>query len=366
MTDVTIRALTKSYGAVQVLGGIDLHVPAGSFTVVLGPSGCGKTTLLRLIAGFDHPDDGTIFLGGRRVYSPGHTVPPEHRQIGYVAQEGALFPHLTVADNIAFGLARRDRRTKPRVAELLDLVGLDAGYARRYPHELSGGQQQRVALARALAPQPGVILLDEPFSSLDAGLRDGTRRAVSHALAVAGATAILVTHDQAEALSLASQVAVMRDGRLVQVGTPAELYRAPVDLGVATFLGDAVVLPALVRGGIAVCALGQLAVHGPAADGPADVLIRPEQILTGSTGTETIRARVLDVTYYGKDATVRLALTTAAPTICARVPGYAVPPIGQEVGVTVHGAVIAYLPGSPAASRCADCVSCESSVVSRQ
>ncbi len=343
MSDVTIHALAKSYGDLRVLDGIDLHVPAGSLTVILGPSGCGKTTLLRLVAGFDRPDDGVILLGELPVFAAGRSTPPERRHIGYVAQEGALFPHLTVAGNIAFGLPRRARRDGARVAELLELIGLDATYARRYPHELSGGQQQRVALARALAPQPQVVLLDEPFSSLDAGLREGTRRAVAEALAAADATAILVTHDQDEALSLATQVAVMRDGRLAQVGTPADVYRAPADLGIAAFLGDAVVLPGVVRDGVAACVLGRLPVRSPAPDGPADLLIRPEQIaICSRDATGGGDARVLGVTFYGKDATVRLELTASDATITARVPGHAAPSIGETVHIAVHGAVTAY------------------------
>ncbi len=345
-TDVEIHGLVKSFGATRVLDGIDLHVPAGSLTVILGPSGCGKTTLLRLIAGFDRPDSGVILIGGRPVVGAGRAVPPERRHIGYVAQEGVLFPHLTVAGNIAFGLPRRARRDTARAAELLRTVGLDPGLARRYPHELSGGQQQRVALARALAPGPRVILLDEPFSSLDAGLRDETRRSVRDALAAAGATAILVTHDQAEALSLGTQIAVMRDGRLVQTGPPAAVYRAPADLGVAAFLGDAVVLPATIWGGIAVCELGALPVYGPAPDGPADLLIRPEQIaLRPADAGDGTGATVRAVTYYGHDATVRLQLPASGAEIIARVPGYAAPPVGARVRIVVDGDVTAY-PGT--------------------
>src|SRR4051812_7811614 len=213
MSSLTVTAVTKSYGATPVLTGVDLHVPEGSFTALLGPSGCGKTTLLRLVAGFDDPDRGTVGVGGRRVAGAGRSVPARRRHIGFVPQEGGLFPHLSVAGNVTFGLPRRQRRDAGRVRELLDLVGLDPALATRAPHQLSGGQQQRVALARALAPQPSLVLLDEPFSSLDASLRDEARRAVAAALRAAGATAVLVTHDQAEALSTADQVAVLRGGR---------------------------------------------------------------------------------------------------------------------------------------------------------
>lgn len=339
MTDVSISALTKSFGPVPVLRGIDLRVPAGSMTAVLGPSGCGKTTLLRLIGGFDRPDSGLVTIGDLTVAGPRLYLPPERRHVGYVAQEGALFPHLTVAANIAFGLSRHDGK---RVAELLELVGLDQGYARRYPHQLSGGQQQRVALARALAPSPAVILLDEPFSSLDAGLRDGTRRAVLDALNQVGTTSILVTHDQAEALSMAAQVAVMRDGRLAQVGTPEELYVHPADLGIATFLGDAIVLPATVSNGIAVCALGHFLCHGTPNDGPASIVVRPEQITLGADRPEAVGARVLEVTYYGPYAAVKLQIPEAALSISARTTGFAAPHAGDTVEISVQGRVMAY------------------------
>ena len=243
MTSLYLEGVTKTYGPTRVLEGVDLDVPARSITTVLGPSGCGKTTLLRIIAGFTDPDAGTVTFGTSTVVGAGRVVPPQRRHVGYVPQEGALFPHLDVAANITFGLPRGQRRATARVDELLALVGLDDALRRRYPHELSGGQQQRVALARALAPRPALVLLDEPFSSLDAGLREGTARAVVAALRAADTTAVLVTHDQSEALSLSDQVAVMRAGRLAQIDNPAALYRSPVDVGVATFVGGAVLLP---------------------------------------------------------------------------------------------------------------------------
>lgn len=341
MSEVTITGLGKAFGAVTVLDGIDLHVPSDSLTVILGPSGCGKTTLLRLIAGFERPDRGMIAIAGQPVAGARHALPPERRQIGYVAQEGTLFPHLTVAENVGFGLARAARRDRARIAALLDLVGLDHDLVGRYPHQLSGGQQQRVALARALAPEPRVILLDEPFSALDASLREGTRRAVAAALAVSGATAILVTHDQDEALSLGTQVAIMRGGRLAQVGPPAALYATPADREVAAFLGDAVFLPATVRDGRASCALGSLPLHTPIPDGPAEVMLRPEQIAVAPAGASGIIARVVGSTYFGKDCTLRLELAADA-TITARVPGHAAPASGDAVSLSVGSPVVAY------------------------
>ncbi|WP_433500108.1 ABC transporter ATP-binding protein [Sphaerimonospora sp. CA-214678] len=350
MTALTITGVTKSFGATRVLEGVDLRVPSGSLTAVLGPSGCGKTTLLRLIAGFDDPETGAIAIGDQTVFSPGHSIPPQRRRVGYVAQEGALFPHLTVAANITFGLPRSARRAGERVPELLDLVGLDRRLATRFPHELSGGQQQRVALARALAPEPSVVLLDEPFSSLDAGLREGTRRAVVQALREIAATAVLVTHDQAEALSLADQVAVMRQGRLVQLDAPATLYRYPCDTGVAGFVGESVLLPADLRSSEAECALGVLPLResGNGAATWADarhgaVLIRPEQIrLHPSSDAAGIEARVAGVSFFGHDAAVRLDLLPTGPQITARVLGQDLPALGELVRLTVTGDVLAY------------------------
>ncbi|MGZ5401429.1 MAG: ABC transporter ATP-binding protein, partial [Nocardioides sp.] len=228
MSRVELAGVAYAFGDVRAVDGVDLVVPEGSFTAVLGPSGCGKTTLLRLVAGFLTPQSGTIRFDDRMIVGEGRSLPPQQRRVGYVPQEGALFPHLDVAANIGFGLPRSQRR-RERITEMLDLIELSADYADRSPHELSGGQQQRVALARALAPEPSVVLLDEPFSSLDASLRTSTGRAVAHALAATGTTAVLVTHDQDEALSLADQVAVMRHGRVIQIDAPRDLYRAPVD-----------------------------------------------------------------------------------------------------------------------------------------
>jgi iron(III) transport system ATP-binding protein len=348
MTALTIRQVTKSFGPVQALAGVDLDVPAESLTAVLGPSGCGKTTLLRLVAGFAAPDSGTIAFGDQQVCGSGTTVPPQRRRVGYVPQEGALFPHLDVAANITFGLSRAARRSRERLDELLDLVELDRRVATRYPHELSGGQQQRVALARALAPRPSVVLLDEPFSSLDAALRLGTARAVAQALRAAHATAVLVTHDQDEALSLADQVAVMRDGRLVQAAAPDTVYTRPADPAVATFVGAAVLLPATIRGQHADCALGTLTVAAGSVEGPAQLLIRPEQIQI-RTGPEAdgVPARVGEVTYFGHDATVRLHVEPGGPDVVARVIGTRTPDPGTRVRLGVEGVVAAYQPVSP-------------------
>lgn len=228
MNDLHVQGLTKAYGpAAPVLRGLDLDVPGGALAAVLGPSGCGKTTLLRIVAGFLHADTGTVTVGGRELTGPAVHLPPERRRIGIVPQEGALFPHLSVARNVAFGLTGLERAERRRRTEdMLDLVGL-AGYGDRMPHELSGGQQQRVALARALAPRPQLVLLDEPFNALDSALRAGVRTDVRAALRATGATAVLVTHDQQEALSTADLVAVVRQGRVAQCDTPRRSTGAP-------------------------------------------------------------------------------------------------------------------------------------------
>jgi iron(III) transport system ATP-binding protein len=350
MTELSIAGLTKSFGPNTVLRGVDLDVESGNLIAILGPSGSGKTTLLRLLCGFERADEGTIRIGGDIVSSPSIHVPPERRHIGYVAQEGALFPHLSVADNIVFGLPRDQRRARYRVGELLELVGLPAAYAIRPPQELSGGEQQRVALARALAPAPAVVLLDEPFSSLDAGLRAETRQAVASALAAVGTTALLVTHDQPEALSMGHRVAVLWGGRLVQIASPETLYRLPVDPDLAQFVGEAVLLPGMARAGMVSCSLGRLALAGSVGDGPVDVLVRPEQIrLTvdrgaGNGDAPGIRGRVREVTYYGHDASVTLSLNDGDPatSIVARVPGHMSPHPGDNALITVEGAVVAY------------------------
>ncbi len=313
--------LSKAFGAAPILRALSLSVEPRQLVAILGASGSGKTTLLRLICGFDCADAGSIAIGGTQVCGPGLHLCPEQRHVGYVAQEGALFPHLAVADNITFGLSWRQRRARHRVAELLAMVGLPTSYATRLPHQLSGGEQQRVALARALAPSPPLVLLDEPFSSLDAALRAETRQAIGLALAVSGATALLVTHDQAEALSMGHKVAVLRDGALVQVADPETLYRQPVDLVLARFLGDAAVLPGSAAGGHVSCLLGNLPLVAPCSQGRAEVMIRPEQIRLSSPDTG-LPAKVEAVKYYGRDCMVTLA-----------VAGYGEPLDGPRAGL---------------------------------
>jgi iron(III) transport system ATP-binding protein len=343
MARLSVSQLTKAFGDKPVLRGVDLDVSAGSLVAVLGSSGSGKTTLLRVICGFERADSGVVAIDGQVVSDPVVHAPPERRRIGYVAQEGSLFPHLTVFDNVAFGLPRAERRNRVRIEALLAGVGLPAAYAGRAPHELSGGEQQRVALARALAPGPTLVLLDEPFSSLDAALRVETRQAVAAALTASGATALLVTHDQSEALAMGSEVAVLRGGVVAQIAAPETLYRQPVDVAMARFVGEAVILPGTVKAGAATCALGRLPLTSPTPDGPAEVMVRPEQIrFATAPNADAPRARVVGVTFYGHDASVRLALPAGPETIASRVPGHRAPKLGDEVRLSVEGPVMAY------------------------
>jgi iron(III) transport system ATP-binding protein len=303
---IELVGVHKAYGEVQAVVGIDLVAPAGAVTVLLGPSGSGKTSALRLVGGFEVPDAGEVRIAGETVAGAGRWVPPERRRVGMVFQQLALFPHLDVAGNVGYGLRGLDRRARAaRVGELLALVGL-TGYERRYPDELSGGQAQRVALARALAPRPRVVLLDEPFSSLDVTLRAELRVEVRRILAAEGVTSLLVTHDQAEALALGDQVAVMFDGRIAQIDRPEVVYRTPATPEVAAFLGDANLVAGEVRGGSFSTELGTIGVVADVADGPAFGLVRPEDLdLVERPGA---RARVIDVDYYGHDQLITVSM----------------------------------------------------------
>ncbi|MFA5884984.1 MAG: ABC transporter ATP-binding protein [Acidimicrobiia bacterium] len=332
--------MRKAFGRRVVLDEIDLAVRAGSITAILGPSGEGKTTLLRLIAGFESADAGTIAIHGQVVEGRGRSVPPNRRRIGYVPQEGALFPHLSVGANVGFGLRRGSDRAE-RVAECLELVGL-AGSERARPHELSGGMQQRVALARALAPRPALVLLDEPFSSLDAGLRVQVRTEVCDVLRRAGATAILVTHDQQEALSVADTVGVLLGGRIAQLDDPVRLYRMPVDLEVARFVGEAVVVHGRCDRGEIESPLGRLRCSSPeivARDVTA--VVRPEQ-LSLSDAPGAVPARVVGRAFLGPDAVVELAVPALEDPVRARVDSWDLPEIGADVMVGVVGPVAAF------------------------
>ena len=277
MSDVRLEGVSKAFGSLRAVREVSLEIERGELMAVLGPSGCGKTTLLRTIAGFERPDAGSVVVADDVVAGPGRFVPPERRRIGMVFQDYALFPHLTVRANVAFGLAARPRdEREPLTRRTLELVGLQHK-ADRYPHELSGGERQRVALARAMAPEPALVLLDEPFSSLDASLRAGLRREVELILRDAEATALLVTHDQEEALSLADRLAVMREGRIVQVGAPEEVYGRPASRWAAQFVGEVNVLAGVAHGAGVETELGVFDLRAPAS-GSVHVAVRPEQL----------------------------------------------------------------------------------------
>ena len=334
-----LRSVSKKFGGHTVLHGLNLEVADHEFIAVLGSSGSGKTTLLRLITGFDSPDSGQIEIGGRSVAGAGKFVPAEQRRVGFVPQDAALFPHLSVSENIDFGLrdlAKSERAA--RVAELLKLVDL-VGFESRMPHELSGGQRHRVALARALAPNPDLILLDEPFSALDAELRGRLRDDVRHVLRTTGTTAILVTHDQEEALSMADRVAVLRDGEFAQVGNPREIYQAPADIEMATFLGDSVVIDGVVEGGKVVTAVGSLTPLNKVVEGARGrVAIRPESFYLQPDAKGA--GEVVGRQYFGHDALVEVRLPSVL--IRARANGPFAPEIGMRVTVWVRGSVNFY------------------------
>ena len=355
MRQLSVTGLHKAFGTHPVLTGLDLDVPAGSFAAILGPSGSGKTTLLRLLAGFERADAGSITIGDRVVDGPNAAfVPPERRRIGYVPQEGALFPHLSVGANVGFGLPARERRGR-RTAELLATVGL-AGMGGRYPHELSGGQQQRVALARALAIRPEVVLLDEPFASLDAHMRASVRADVQRICQEAGTTAILVTHDQDEALSMADRIAVLRDGKIVQYAAPHDLYTRPADPALARFVGDANLLDGQLAASSVDTILGRLplaSASAPVADsGPVTVLVRPEQLEiiaappAGANGIQPgcLAGRVVACEYYGHDAVVRIQPDgdAAGQQVIVRTSGGPLLAAGAAVCVRARGPVVAW------------------------
>lgn len=331
MSSIDIEGLSKHFDDKIVLQDLDLHLPAGSITAILGGSGSGKSTLLRCIAGLLRPEAGTIRLGDRTVCGPGIWVAPERRRVGLVPQEGSLFPHLSVADNVGFGL--RGRARTQRVAELLDLVGLPGTGSMR-PHELSGGMQQRVAVARALAPEPAVILLDEPFSALDAGLRGDVRADVFAGLRAAGATALLVTHDQEEAFAVADEVAVMMDAGIPQVAAPADVYLNPATLEIARFVGDTVLLPGEVADdGLVVTALGSLPATGAQTPGTAGTLfLRPEDFSVGGA-TPVTDAVVEAVRYHGHDTL--LTVTAGGQHLLIRVLGQQRAAVGDQLPVSV-------------------------------
>ncbi len=348
MTDIELHGVTVSYGSTAVLHDVDLVVASGELTVLVGESGSGKTTLLRTVAGFERPSAGEIRIGGRLVNGPRTWVRAQQRRLGWVAQDGALFPHLDVAANVAFGRPRSSRRDRD-LADLLEMVGL-GGLAGRYPNQLSGGQQQRVALARALAIRPAAVLLDEPFSSLDPGLRAQVRADVLGILARSGTTVLLVTHDRDEGLSVGTRIAVLRHGTILAFDSPQTLYRTPPDPLTAAYLGDANLLPGRVTssGGAVETALGSLPLDGPtpiAAGQEVVVLVRPEQMRLAADGAG-LAATVTARSYQGHETVVH-ARADGLPDLIIRVGGDDTLPVGGDVVARAQGPVIAW-PVEPA------------------
>jgi iron(III) transport system ATP-binding protein len=326
---IRLDGVTKRFGATTAVDEASLCVDYGEVVALLGPSGCGKTTLLRLIAGFEHPDGGTVDVADRRVAGARTWIPPEQRRVGMVFQDYALFPHLTVAENVGFGLSRRARPA--RVAQLLAIVGLD-GLGRRYPHELSGGQQQRVALARALAPSPELVLLDEPWSNVDPFLRGTLRAEVSEIIRPLGVTVLLVTHDREEAFSVADRIALMRDGAVVQEGTSEEIYFSPVSRWAAEFVGAANVLTGRVVGGLVETSVGAFPANGASALEAAQVLIRPEllELEPDPSGA----AEVVGREFRGHDVFYRVLLDGVE--LVSHRPSTEVVPLGARVSIRLH------------------------------
>ena len=337
---VECHDLQKHFGAVCAVNHAAFSLEKGRFMALLGPSGCGKTSILRLIAGLERPDGGEIYMDGKLASGNETFLPPNYRNIGMVFQEYALFPHMTVEKNIAYGLSR-DAQKKGRVAELINLVDLN-GVEKRFPQELSGGQQQRVALARALAPQPHTLLLDEPFSNLDAGLRLQVREDVGHIIQEAGVSAILVTHDQDEAMSMADQIGVMLNGSIQQIGSPRQLYENPISAEVALFLGEANHLQGEAQGNHATTPLGDIPLQ-QARQGKVDVFIRPENLVIDASMNGTT-AHIRHKRYYGNRQTlwVKLADNT---TLKINTHAHDLYDIGDEVQVSVRGKGLAFAAG---------------------
>jgi iron(III) transport system ATP-binding protein len=349
--DLRIEALTRSFGSTVALDGVSLEVQPGEILGILGPSGCGKSTLLQLVAGHLEPDSGTVEIAGQRVAGDGAWVPPQRRGVGMVFQDYALFPHLTVAENVGFALGttrrllRRGRGASGRVGELLDLFGIGE-LARRYPHELSGGQQQRVAIARALAHAPALLMLDEPFCNLDGATREHVRGEIVARLRETGLSCLFVTHDQEEALAVSDRVAVMTAGRVVQVDEPEALYRRPFCAEVAEFFGRANVLEGTASGRMAFTVLGTFVLPTP-AQGPVHVLVRPEQleVVPDPNGQAVVASRE----FRGHDVVYQLRLDSGT-ILWSHRPSLRMASVGDRVRIETQSHEATTLEQGPGAS----------------
>ena len=328
---VLIDRVSMRFGAVAALDDVLLAVAGGEIMCLLGPSGSGKSTLLRLVAGIERPSAGRVVIDGIEVASPSAFVEPEQRHVGMVFQDYALFPHLSIAQNVAFGLGRR----RADVAPLLQRLGIEH-LAGSYPHQLSGGERQRVALARALAPQPRVLLMDEPFSSLDSRLRDEVRLHTLNVLRESRTTTLIVTHDPDEALRVADRIALLERGRLVQLGTPEELYRAPRTLAAARFFSDVAAVPGTAEGGRLVTAIGTFPAGKLPAGAAGIACIRPEHVELAAAPTGVV-GRLVAVEFCGDRRQIVVAIDGIASPVPLRVPAAAPHPAsGAAPGASVH------------------------------
>jgi iron(III) transport system ATP-binding protein len=341
-----VHDLTRSFGGRQVVAGVSLAVAAGQVMCLLGPSGCGKSTTLRMIAGVERPDEGRILIDGHQVFGPGVNLPPEARGVGLMFQDFALFPHLTVAGNVGFGLTCDRAAKAARVGELLEKVNL-SGFGGKHPHELSGGEQQRVALARALAPRPRVMLMDEPFSGLDNRLRDGIRDATLEVLKEEGAAVLLVTHEPDEAMRMADEIALMRAGAVVQRGAPYNIYNAPVDRAAAAFFSDVNVIRGTSRGALTDTPFGAFLTPGHGDGDAVDIVIRPQHLKidfdragrgpnpTPMDGTPA-RGVVQRARYLGRESLVEFKMAFDGSTLTASVPGVFLPKAGTALWLMIR------------------------------
>jgi len=341
-----VKGLSRAFGGREVVRHVSLSVAAGQVTCLLGPSGCGKSTTLRMIAGVERPDAGLIRIDGRDVYGPATNLPPEARGVGLMFQDFALFPHLTVAQNVGFGLSGERSLREARVADLLDRVTL-TGFGGKHPHELSGGEQQRVALARALAPRPKVLLMDEPFSGLDNRLRDGIRDATLEVLKAEGTAVLLVTHEPDEAMRMADQIALMRGGVIVQQGAPYNVYNAPVDREAAAFFSDINVIRGVSRGALTETPFGAFLTPGQIDGAAVDIVIRPQHLKidfdragrgpnpTAQEGSAA-RGTVERARFMGRESLVDFRMAFDGSILTASVPGVFLPNSGTVLWLMIR------------------------------
>jgi iron(III) transport system ATP-binding protein len=341
-----VRHLTRAFGGAPVVDDVSLSVAPGQVMCLLGPSGCGKSTTLRMIAGVERPDGGEIRIDTALVFGTGVLVPPEARSVGLMFQDFALFPHLTVAQNVAFGLKGDKAAKSARVGELLERVNL-SGYGAKHPHQLSGGEQQRVALARALAPRPKVMLMDEPFSGLDNRLRDGIRDVTLEVLKDEGTAVLLVTHEPDEAMRMADEIALMRGGRIVQRGAPYNVYNAPVDKAAAAFFSDINVIRGKSRGALTETPFGAFLTPGHADGAEVEIVIRPQHLKIdfdrGGRGPNptpqdgsAARGMVQRARYMGRESLVDFRMDFDGSILTASVPGVFLPKVGTALWLMIR------------------------------